>query len=249
MSIYSNILFLLLSLIAEILGTIGGFGSSTFFVPIANYFLDFQSVLGITAVFHVFSNISKIALFKDGLDKTIILRIGIPAVIFVIIGAFASKYINIHYLQLALGIFLILLSIIFLIKKEIKIKPSIKNGFIGGSLSGFIAGLLGTGGAIRGITMTAFNVDKAVFVATSAAIDLAVDASRAIIYYFNGFIHTHDLYLIPFLLIISIVGTYLGKIILQKIPQPKFRIMVLILILLVGVSIILKFLGVDYFSE
>jgi hypothetical protein len=38
MSVVLTILFLVLSFIAEILGTIGGFGSSTFFVPVANYF-------------------------------------------------------------------------------------------------------------------------------------------------------------------------------------------------------------------
>jgi uncharacterized membrane protein YfcA len=51
-------LFILLSLIVEVLGTIGGFGSSLFFVPIASYFLDFHSVLGITALFHVLSNLT-----------------------------------------------------------------------------------------------------------------------------------------------------------------------------------------------
>ena len=54
--------FILLAFIAEILGTVGGFGSSLFFVPIASYFLDFHSVLGITALFHVSSNLAKIAL-------------------------------------------------------------------------------------------------------------------------------------------------------------------------------------------
>ena len=249
MSIAATVLFLILSFIAEILGTIGGFGSSTFFVPIANYFLDFQTVLGITAVFHVFSNISKIALFKNGLDKRILFSIGIPAVIFVIIGAFASRYINVKYLQLVLSLFLIGLSILFLINKELKVTPNKKNSFIGGSLSGFFAGLLGTGGAIRGITMAAFSVEKSVFVATSAAIDLAVDSSRMVIYYFNGYIQKHDLYLIPFLIIIGFVGTYVGKFILDKIPQEKFRVLVLILILLVGVSILLKFFGIGYFSE
>lgn len=249
MSIPASIIFLLLSFFAEILGTIGGFGSSTFFVPIANYFLDFQTVLGITAVFHVFSNISKIALFKQGLDKKIILRIGLPAVVFVIIGAIASKFIEIKYLQLTLGIFLILLSILFLIKKELQFKPSKKNGFIGGSLSGFFAGLLGTGGAIRGITMTAFNVEKSIFVATSAAIDLAVDTSRSVVYLLNGYLQRDDLYLIPFLLIISFVGTYIGKLILQKIPQEKFRTLVLLIILFVGISILLKFLGIADVAE
>ena len=35
-------LFILLAFFAEVLGTIGGFGSSLFFVPIASYFVDFH---------------------------------------------------------------------------------------------------------------------------------------------------------------------------------------------------------------
>ena len=47
------LLFIILALFAEILGTIGGFGSSSFFIPIATMFLDIHSVLGVTALFHV----------------------------------------------------------------------------------------------------------------------------------------------------------------------------------------------------
>ena len=57
-------IFFILALLAEIVGTISGFGSSILFVPLASLLLDFKIVLGITAVFHVFSNISKIFLFK-----------------------------------------------------------------------------------------------------------------------------------------------------------------------------------------
>jgi len=81
-------LFLLLALIAEIIGTIGGFGSSVFFVPLGNFYFDFYSVLGITALFHLSSNISKIFLFKKGLNKKLILYIGIPSVLFVSVGGY-----------------------------------------------------------------------------------------------------------------------------------------------------------------
>ena len=54
-----NLVFILLALVAEVLGTIGGFGSSVFFVPLGNFYFDFQSVLGIAAVFHLSSNLSK----------------------------------------------------------------------------------------------------------------------------------------------------------------------------------------------
>ena len=233
-------IFVLLSLIAEILGTVGGFGSSVFFVPIANFFFDFQSVLGITALFHLSSNITKIAFFKSGLDKNLLLSLGIPAVIFVLIGAYFSKYFNPVILTYILGFFLISLSLLFLIFKKLKVSAKTKNAIIGGSLSGLSAGLLGTGGAIRGITMAAFKLDKNKFIATSAVIDLGVDFSRTLVYYFNGYIHNHDMYLVPILIVVSILGTWIGKKILNKVSQDQFRNFVLILILAIGViSIIL----------
>ncbi|MFH4967164.1 sulfite exporter TauE/SafE family protein [Gaetbulibacter sp. M240] len=232
--------FIILSFIAEIIGTIGGFGSSVFFVPIANFFFDFQSVLGITALYHLFSNLSKIVLFKKGIDKKIILSLGIPAVVFVASGAFLSKYFNPIILTYILGFFLIVMSSIFLIFQKLKVSPKTKNAIIGGSLSGLSAGLLGTGGAIRGVTLSAFRMNKDKFIATSAVIDMAVDSSRTVVYYFNGYIHKHDMYLIPILIVISIIGTYIGKRILSKVSQDQFRNFVLILILLIGIISLLS---------
>lgn len=86
-------LFFILALVAEIIGTVSGFGSSILFVPIASMFFDFKIVLGITAVFHVFSNLSKIGMFRKGIDKRIVLKLGIPAIVFVIIGALLTSFI------------------------------------------------------------------------------------------------------------------------------------------------------------
>ena len=71
-------LFFILALLAEILGTLSGFGSSILFVPIASLFLDFKIVLGITAVFHVFSNLSKLVLFQKSIEKNIAFKLGDP---------------------------------------------------------------------------------------------------------------------------------------------------------------------------
>lgn len=237
-----NTFFLLLALLAEILGTIGGFGSSVFFVPLGNFYFDFYSVLGLTAIFHLSSNLSKIFLFKKGLNKSLILYLGIPSVLFVIIGGFLSNILDTFYLELLLGIFLLSLSGLFLLKKELIIDPTKKNSVIGGALSGFSAGLLGTGGAIRGLTMAAFNMEKSVFIATSAFIDFMIDFTRTFVYYKNGYIHDHDLIYVPFLLVIGLVGTYIGKKILNYIPQSKFKKISLILILVIGIVTVVKLL-------
>ena len=83
--------------------------------------------------------------------------------------------------------------------------------------------------------MAAFKLDKNKFIATSAVIDLGVDISRTIIYFLNGYVHKEDLYLIPVLLVVSIIGTWIGKKILHRISQDHFRNFVLVLILLIGI--------------
>jgi len=234
--------FIILALLAEVLGTVGGFGSSLFFVPIAGFFLDIHSVLGVTAVFHLASNITKIAMFKRGFDKAMIVKMGIPAVIFVIAGAFLTKYINSKVLEISLAVFLISLSAILIIFRNLQIKPTSFNAVSGGVISGFVAGILGTGGAIRGLVLAAFNFKMEVFIVTSAIIDLAIDASRSVVYFANGYVHKDDLYLIPILLVVSIIGTFIGKKILEKISEAQFKYIVLGLILVTGIVTLSKVL-------
>jgi uncharacterized membrane protein YfcA len=111
---------------------------------------------------------------------------------------------------------------------------------IGGSLSGFLAGLVGTGGAIRGMLLAAFSLQKDVFIATSAFVDFGVDLSRGIIYVFNGFVKIEHLPIVFGLLIVSIAGTYTGKLILEKINEKTFRYIVLFMILGVGSATLVK---------
>ncbi|MBU2018719.1 MAG: sulfite exporter TauE/SafE family protein [Bacteroidetes bacterium] len=235
-----NFIFLFLALLAEIIGTIGGFGSSVFFVPLGGFYFDFQSVLGLTAIFHLSSNLSKIFLFKKGLDKRLLLTIGIPSVVFVVVGGLLSKIVDSTVLEIFLGLFLVGFSLLFLIKRKLIISPTNKNAIIGGAFSGFSAGLLGTGGAIRGLTMASFNLEKSAFIATSAFIDFLIDFSRTFVYYNNGYIHNHDLKYVPFLFLIGIVGSFIGKKILNYIPQYKFRRLSLFLILVIGVITMTK---------
>lgn len=107
-----------------------------------------------------------------------------------------------------------------------------------GSLAGFIAGFNGTGGAVRGISMAAFNLHKNVFIATSAAIDFGVDISRSVIYIDHGYFTKDMIYLIPFLIIVSFIGTFIGKKLLNKINETIFKKIVLALVLIIGTVIL-----------
>ncbi|MCX6194869.1 MAG: sulfite exporter TauE/SafE family protein [Cytophagales bacterium] len=220
-------LFFLLALLAEIIGTVSGFGSSILFVPLASLFIDFKLVLGITAVFHVFSNLSKIFLFQKGIDKTIALKLGIPAVIFVILGAILTQFVPLKEIELSMNLIILALTIFLISGAGKNIQQTNINLYTGGIISGFLAGLIGTGGAIRGITLAAFGLEKDVFIATSALIDLGVDSSRAVVYIVQGYFLQEHPILIPFLIVIAFLGSYIGKKVLSYIPEKYFHYVVL----------------------
>lgn len=235
------ILFLILAFLSEIIGTISGFGSSILFVPIASLFYDFHTVLGITAIFHVFSNCSKLLLFRKGISKYFLLRIGIPAVIFVGIGAYLSSIIPVSSLKVIMPIVLIIVAILLMFKKS-TLKKTFMNMFLGGSISGFLAGVIGSGGAIRGLVLMAFELGKDTFIATSAAIDLGVDVTRAFIYILNGFVKTEILSLIPFFIAVSFFGSYTGKLILKYVSEKYFKYLVLVVVISSGLFELYKLL-------
>lgn len=230
--------FLLLTLLAEVIGTVGGFGSSVFFVPIANFYFDFNAVLGMTALFHIGSNLSKIALFKKGMDKSLLLWLGLPSVVFVILGGWLSSFVDTDFLKFGLASFIVLFSLFFLLFDNIQLKAGHRQALLGGSLSGFLAGIVGTGGAVRGLTMAAFNLEKSTFVSTSAGIDLMVDLSRGGVYFLNGYFTKEVLILVPVLLLISWVGTWIGRRMLRNMSQQSFKFISLGLILIVGLVMV-----------
>jgi uncharacterized membrane protein YfcA len=103
-----------------------------------------------------------------------------------------------------------------------------------------VAGLLGTGGTIRGMTLAAFNLNKDVFIATSALIDFGVDLSRGIVYFSNGYMHWHDMKFVLILIAVSIVGTYIGKKVLDRVSETTFKRIVLFVILGIGIATLMQ---------
>jgi uncharacterized membrane protein YfcA len=76
-------------------------------------------------------------MFRKGVDWKLVLLIGIPAIIFVILGAYLANTFESKPLQIAMGFFLIVLSLVFLVFKSIKLKSNAATSISGGVVSGF----------------------------------------------------------------------------------------------------------------
>ena len=237
-------LFFLFAFFTEVAGTMAGFGSSTLVLPLALLFFDFKSALVIVALLHIFGNVGRVAFFRHGLDKRLIILFGIPSVICAVIGASLVNYISQDVLRFILGIFLLLFAGVSLIKPALQFPPTKTSALVGGGASGFIAGLIGTGGALRGSFLTAFNLDKNVYIATSAIIAIAVDITRLPIYLAGGFLDAKYYWYIPILFAVAIVGSFIGKLIMNIISQHTFRVVVLSAIGIIGMKFILDWISI-----
>lgn len=234
--------FFLLALACEILGTVAGFGSSVFFIPAAQFFFNIKLVLAITGLFHIFSNTTKLIMFYKHLNIRLSLLYGVPSLLFTIIGALLAVAAVDYYLDVVLGTFLFVFSILLLLNPNYQLPATTTNAISSGSVAGFLAGFMGTGGALRGLSLAAFQLEKNTFIATSAAIDFGVDFSRFIIYYRGGFWDNAFLSFVPLLLVASVLGTYAGKWLLNKISQIFFQRMVLVFIGIIGFYMLLKYM-------
>ena len=233
------IILIILGFFSEILGTMAGFGSSTIFLPLASYLVDFKTALVLVAIFHLFGNVSRITFFRRGLDWNVLLIFGIPSFVLSLIGATLVGNLSQTFLKLLLGIFLIVLSVVFLIKPKLAFPATRKSLVLGGGVSGFLVGLIGTGGALRAAFLTGLKMDKEKYIATSAVVALGTDATRIPYYISSGFLPEQYYYLIPFLCVSAFLGSFVGKKIVSRIDQEKFKKMVLIAIILVSIKFIL----------
>lgn len=239
----NDILFLVSSLVSVIVGTVAGFGSSTVLLPIALFFVDFKTAIILVAILHISGNISKITIFKQGLDWKLLAVFGIPSVLLALLGANLIDTIPQDIMKLILGIFLIAFSMTTFLKPSVKIPSSKKNLAAGGALSGFLAGLIGTGGALRASFLTGLNLDKFTYIATAASIALVTDATRIPVYVSQGFLEEQFYWYIPILVIIAVSGSFVGKKIVTRINHVIFRKIVSIAIIAASMKFVADGIG------
>ncbi|MGB8233332.1 MAG: sulfite exporter TauE/SafE family protein [Methanobacterium sp.] len=235
---YDFYIFFIVAFLSIVIGTVAGFGTSTILLPVALIFVDFKTALVLVAITHLSANMGATTFFRHGLDRRLILLFGVPSIFITIIGAYMVTYVPQNILIIILGIFLLIFSISFLIKPNFKVPKSDTNTVIGGALSGFLQGLLGIGGPLRGAFLISYDLDKFKYIATLAAIAVIIDLTRIPIYLSNNLLESQYYIYIPILIVLGVIGSYIGKKIVFFIPQDVFKKIVLVAIGLASLFLI-----------
>lgn len=229
----------LLTLLSGTIGTITGFGTSTIMIPVLVMFMPPVEAIFFVSIIHWFGNLWRILLFSSSFHWKLCALFGVSGLLASYLGASLSLNIDSSFLLRFLGIFLAVYALTLIFKTNLKIDAGTKTALLGGTLSGFFAGMFGIGGALRSAFLLAFDLPKAVYIATAAAIGLLVDSTRVVTYFLGGTVMSERLWWGLLLCIpVSLVGAKLAQIIVHKIPQDKFRIVVAVFLFFIGIKLL-----------
>lgn len=230
----------LLTIFAGGVGTLTGFGTSTIMVPVMLLFYPLPETLLLVGIIHWFGDVWKIIFFKGGIRWRLILFFGLTGILASFGGAYMTFIAPKVLLTRFLGAFFVLYVIFLLAKSSFRLPQSNVISAFGGALSGFLAGLFGVGGAVRGMALSAFDLPKAVYISTAGIIALIIDSTRISTYIAGGTTLSNDLMLGMFLFIpSSFAGAAIAKKLVDKIPQRYFRIVIALFLLIVGLKLLI----------
>lgn len=226
--------FLAGAFLAEMLGTIAGFGAATVLTPIAVLFMDIKTAIAVVACFHLFGNASRLVFFGRAIRWSVWWQFGLTGILCSALGAAATTRLPSAVVTLAFGLFL--LAYVAASLRE-RARPLPRTPLVlmgGGALSGVIAGLLGTGGAVRSACLLAFGLPKEAYLGTSAAIALIVDTTRLPVYLAGGFIPSRMAPVVLSLVVVAFAGASCGQWAVRRLSAQVFRQLVLGMLALMG---------------
>lgn len=234
----SIIIFLFFAVIAEIIGTMAGFGSATVLVPIASFLFDIKKAIGLVALFHFFGQLVDGVIWR----KYIVWRIGIifslGGVVMAFLGAMLVAVVPGRAIEIGLGIFLVVYALFSIAGRKVSLPRNDWITFIAGGITGFIAGLIGTPGAVRTAFLSNFHLPKEYFLGTSFAIAFLIDLVRVGVYIQSGILDL-NIYWWVAVLAVALIGSLIGKKFVQKINEPIFFTVINYLLLFAGIKFLL----------
>lgn len=248
------------ALLASLMTFFSGFGLGTILTPVFAIFFPIDIAIALTGIVHLLNNLFKLTLIGKDLNKTVVLKFGIPAIIAAFIGAelmiklstmpeiFSYTIFGKEFFILPIKTIIAVLMIAFALMEALPKLKSIQFDanklYLGGVLSGFFGGLSGHQGAFRSAFLIRAGLSKEAFIATGVTIACFIDFTRLSVYFSNFFsagISDNFNYIIAASLS-AFAGAYFGKKLLKKLTintlQLLVSVMIIVLAVLLGIGVI-----------
>ena len=239
-----SIIFWVTAFFASFIGNIAAFGISSILLPVAVSVYPYKIALALTSIFHLFNNVWRIELHRGKLDKRFFLLFGVPSTLFTFLGASMVGVFPETFLKIGLGIVLVTYSLLGLTGSKLNFNLNKSLIILGGSVYGFLSGLLGSGGSLRGAILASFELTGGEYIATNGGISLVTDVTRLSVYLWNSYVPSEYYWSIPLLFIVATLGGFSSKLVVGRIRKERFNSLIYTAVLFASLKMLIESIAV-----
>ena len=236
MNILFSALVALVGLIAAGIASVAGFGIGSLLTPTLALETGTKVAVAAIAIPHVIATAQRFWLLRRFVDRRVLLGFGIASAVGGLAGALAHVWVSSRALAVVFGIVVALAGVSEFTGWMRRVRWGRRSAWIAGAASGVLGGMVGNQGGIRTAALLGFDVPAESFVATSTAIGLFVDGARLPVYLATGWRGILGVWPLVLVAVAAVVvGTALGTRVLGRLPQRRFRQVIALLLVLLGV--------------
>ncbi len=235
-----NIIYLgLVSFVAWSISAVAGGGSPIVLIPLTSFLLGTQSVAPTITIGMLIGNCQRILMFWKYINWPVSLWYFPGALLGAVLGAYSLSLLDLEWLQLVIGIFLIVTVLSFWVSKKertftVKAWQFLPVGF----LYAFVSGLIGSSGPVMNPLYLNYGLLKEEMIATKSTHVVVVHVAKLIAYVSLGVV-TPDALGYGFVIgLAAFPANLLGKFVLDKMNEHQFRQVVLAMMALAGVLMV-----------
>ena len=230
-------LFYGIVLLTSVLSASFGVGSFIL-IPLAAMVYGSKEAVGIITLYFLFQNINKIIVFQKHIVWNVSFKMILWSIPGAILGSFALGFLPADLFNKVLAIFILAYIANDVFEFVPKKHYSTHKIPLFGMLYGFLSGLVGSGNLVKGPLFTSMGLLKESYIGTYAITSFFVNVPKILVYLFIGVIvGSTFLKAIPFL-VVSVVGTWIGKHLLSRISDHIFYYIVNIVFAISAVALL-----------
>jgi uncharacterized protein len=223
---------------AGAIASVSGFGIGSLLTPLLVLSMPTQHAVAILALPHAWATGIRLARLRSDVHLPTFRQFGLASAAGGLAGALLQPRLGSSVLTLVLAILLFVSGTTQLLGRPVPLPETPVWRLLGGTLSGLFGGLVGNQGGIRAAALLGFRLTPAQIVATATASALLVDLARVPIYLLStGPIVRRSALLLLVTAAGVTVGTFVGVPILRRIPEPIYRRLLGVLLILLSCSL------------
>ena len=225
-----GLFLVLIGMGAGFIQRVSGFGLGIFAMMFLPHFLPSHTAAAtISCLFSSVTSTYNAILYRKSVAYKMVLPMLLTALITIPVAVHFSAAVSGDVFKILLGGALVVLSLYFLFfNKRIRMRPTVPNGLIAGSVSGILSGLFSTGGPPAVLYLSCATENNITYFATIQFFFCVTNLYATAVRIVNGIV-TSDILLSSAIGIVGcMIGDYLGKAVFDKLDSDKLKYIIYI---------------------